>query len=95
MITIIAKNIVQDNQITKFKTLTEELILETRKEPGCISYSLFEDTKHRNILTFIEEWESQKAVDKHFNTSHFTRIVPQLKPLLSSAAEINLYQKIN
>ena len=61
---------------------------------GNITYNLFEDTKSKNKLTFEEEWESKEAIDKHFNSDHFTNIVPQMKPLLSSRPEINLYQKI-
>ena len=92
MITIVAKHIIKEDQTTAFMNLAKELIAETRKETGNINYNLFQDTTHKNTLTFIEEWESKEAIDLHFNSSHFTRIVPQIKPLLTSAPEINLYQ---
>jgi len=94
MITIIAKHIIQEDKTTAFRSLAEELIVETHKETGCIEYSLFEDIDHKNILTFIEEWESKEAIEKHFNSNHFTRIVPQMKALLSTSPEINLYKEV-
>ena len=94
MITIVAKHVVQDDQIGAFIDLARELIAETRKESGCIKYSLYADSKQKNILTFIEEWKSNEAIDLHFKSSHFTRIVPQLKKLAAQASEINLYKEV-
>jgi quinol monooxygenase YgiN len=95
MITIVAKHVIQNEQITAYKNLAKEMIAETLKESGCIQYNLFEDTTHPNILTFMEEWENKAAIESHFNSSHFKRIIPLMQPLLLEATEINLYQKVN
>jgi quinol monooxygenase YgiN len=46
------------------------LIEPTRKESGCISYELYEDTTNPGKFTFIEEWESQEHLDIHLKTPH-------------------------
>lgn len=93
MIHIVAKHVVLADKIEAFKTIAKELIAETLSESGVISYALFEDTTDKNTLTFIEEWSDMDAVKSHFNTPHFTRLVPQMKPLLAEAPVINLYKK--
>jgi quinol monooxygenase YgiN len=42
----------------------------SRAEPGCISYRLYEDTEIENEFVFVEEWESEDALQQHFTTSH-------------------------
>jgi quinol monooxygenase YgiN len=46
------------------------LIEPTRKESGCISYELYQDSTNPGRLTFIEEWESQVHLDIHLKTPH-------------------------
>ena len=46
------------------------LIEPTRKESGCISYELYQDSTNPGRLTFIEEWESQEHLDVHLKTPH-------------------------
>lgn len=51
----------------------------SREEPGCISYRLYEDTELENEFVFVEEWESDEALQRHFATSHieeFMRAIP-------------------
>ena len=42
----------------------------SRKETGCISYRLYEDTELANEFVFVEEWESSEALQRHFATAH-------------------------
>jgi quinol monooxygenase YgiN len=52
----------------------------SREEPGCISYRLYEDTERENEFVFVEEWESNEALQQHFATSHiaeFMQAVPE------------------
>ena len=91
MIIIVAKNYIAEGKADEFKALTKPLIAASRKEDGCISYSLFEDIHDKNILTFIEEWKSEEDIQIHNNTPHFTSIVPTLGPLTAKPSDVNLY----
>ena len=93
MITIVSKAEVRDENIEKYLDLVTELADKSRKEPGCISYSLYTDINCPNILTLIEEWEDRSAIEAHNSSEHFVRIVPQLRTLRESS-ELNLYTKI-
>jgi quinol monooxygenase YgiN len=55
---------------TELKNVCLRLIEPTRKESGCLSYELYEDTTNPGRFTFIEEWESQEHLDVHLKTPH-------------------------
>jgi quinol monooxygenase YgiN len=54
----------------ELKSVCLGLIEPTRKESGCISYELYQDTTNPGRFTFIEEWESQNHLDIHLKTPH-------------------------
>jgi quinol monooxygenase YgiN len=58
-----------------------ELMVETRKEPGCISYSFLADLENPGDFRVFEEWKSQQDLDAHIKTPHmarFQKAVPTL-----------------
>lgn len=69
MVRVVAKMTFDDT--TEFLVRIQDLITKSRQESGCIFYDLMQDVEHKNILCFIEEWESKEALDKHFETPHF------------------------
>lgn len=91
MIKVVAKGNFIEGKIEEAIKLYEELVDKTRKEYGCISYNLYQDKLNHSILTVIEEWESEEALENHKNTEHFTRIVPLLGSLRNSS-ELNIYK---
>ncbi len=92
MIRIVARSVVQTYQKEEYLRLARELIVQSRKEPGCISYELYEDIHNPNVLTFLEEWEDQTAVDRHNNSTHFQTILPKMQLLCVGSTEITLYR---
>jgi quinol monooxygenase YgiN len=94
MLKVVAKNFADPKHLDEILKLSRELVDMTRREPGCISYGVYQDTKHPELLTMIEEWESREALETHMNSAHFTRIVPQLGKLMTRDADINVYQQI-
>ncbi len=50
----------------------EGYVAPTRLEDGCIRYDLFQDISDSTKFTFIEEWTSQEALQKHSQSAHIT-----------------------
>ena len=71
MIYLIATLKIKPGSQETLRKLVAPCIEGTRKEPGNISYDLFESTTDENTLVFVERWESQEAVDNHFTEPHF------------------------
>lgn len=94
MIKVIAKFFVDQNKIVEFIQLSKELIENTRKENGCIKYELFEDTTKNTIFSIIEEWNDTQTLNTHFNSKHFTEIIPQLELTVTQKIEVNIYTKL-
>ncbi|EKQ56548.1 MULTISPECIES: putative quinol monooxygenase [unclassified Clostridium] len=94
MIKIVAKNTIKIEEKETYIKLAKELIEKSRQEAGCISYSLFEDLNDESVLTFIEEWQDQKAIDLHNNSDHFKLLFPLLVNLSVGSFEVNLYKEV-
>lgn len=65
MIKIVAKNFVKKENIDEVIKLSKELVDETIKEEGCISYEMYQDVNDNSILTMIETWENRDVLAKH------------------------------
>ena len=57
-VTVLAKFEVKEGQMEAFKQAVAELIMETRKEAGCISYVLNETLDNPNEFWLVESWHS-------------------------------------
>lgn len=93
MIKIIAENFVKKEYVGAFLDIASELSKESRKEAGCISYTLFEDTIDPTHLTFIEEWKDEEAIKIHNASAHFTELVPELGKLCNKEGSVTLYRE--
>jgi quinol monooxygenase YgiN len=50
-----------------------EMMAETRKEKGCISYTFSADLDEPGRFRIFEEWESDEALRAHFASPHMAR----------------------
>ena len=107
MITVVAQFEVKPAELDKFLQHCDELIAEIRlrrcgrilsgicrKENGCLSYHLYQNTQQPNQVSFIELWQNQAVLDTHSASAHFTRIVPTLIEACEKAPVIQLYTQI-
>ena len=94
MIHILAGFKVKNDKLSDFIKLCNELIEESRKEEGCVSYHLQQNTEKENHLVFVEEWKSNEAIEKHNASGHFTRIVPLLVEMCEDAPVIQTFDRL-
>lgn len=94
MITIVAKITIKKDCINEFIELANKLVEESRKEIGCEEYQLYQDINNPQVLTFIEKWADEKAIEIHNQSEHFTTMVPKFSALEEVPTEINLYKAI-
>ena len=52
------------------RKVLEAFVAPTRLEEGCLRYDLFVDLDNPTKFTFIEEWASREALDKHGKSDH-------------------------
>ena len=79
MIVVVGRVKTDAGKRTELVRIGQAVATASRLEPGCISYRLYEDTESENEFVFVEEWESDDALRRHFATSHvavFMRAIP-------------------
>lgn len=61
-----------------------EMMRESNREAGCISYVLSADLEDPGLFRIFEEWEDEDALKAHFKTPHmaaFNKVIGSLKVL--------------
>lgn len=88
---ISAKFQVKPDKVESFLVAFKPLIAGSRAEPGCISYTLYQDPSDRTAFLVFEEWKSQAAIDAHFATPHFKAFGEKSKDMTVRPADITIY----
>ena len=78
MLKVIAEDFIKLEHLDTVRPWYAELVEKTRLEPLCIAYNLYIDQNDPGHFIFVEQWPDQAALDKHCQTEHFTRLVPQI-----------------
>jgi quinol monooxygenase YgiN len=67
---VIARLFIKNESIESFKKQAAVIIQKTRKEKGCLFYSLFQDVSSPGEFLFYEEYAGQEALDIHSNSEY-------------------------
>jgi quinol monooxygenase YgiN len=67
---VIARLFIKNESIDSFKKQAAVIIQKTRKEKGCLFYSLFQDVTSTGEFLFYEEYAGQEALDIHSNSEY-------------------------
>lgn len=78
----------------ELKSICLGLIQPTRKEEGCISYDLYQDTTNPGRFTFIEEWQSKEHLDIHLKTPHLVSAGEAFGKILTKELVILMLNKL-
>jgi len=81
-ITVVARVVANEDAVEAVKAELLKMIEPTRREEGCIAYTLHQDTADPALFIFYETWESAVHLDRHMTTDHFTRYVAAVDGLL-------------
>lgn len=93
MIGVIAKASITPGSSQAFEKVAHQLVEETRKEAGCISYnfaSLVEEGSE-DEYAFFERWESRQVLEEHLATAHFTAAEKEWEKYLAEELEVRIY----
>jgi quinol monooxygenase YgiN len=95
MIKIVAENFIKSEKVEEFILLAKQLVQDTRQNDiGCLRYELLQDIKDPQLLTILEEWEDQEALNKHMAAKHFKEAIALFADLVEKPGKINLYKTI-
>lgn len=92
MITIIAEFDVTN--IDEFKKCAVNVVRDTRKEKGNLSYKIYHNRKNPSKFTFIEDWLNDTAIEQHNCAKHFIKFLDDIKPITNGDVKITELSKI-
>ena len=92
MLLILGKGVIRPDRRDAFVAAAREQIVETRKEPGCISYDFYESQTEPNTFVFNERWKSKEATDFHFQTEHIKKFMSVLPSCVAEPPVIELVE---
>lgn len=70
------------------------LIAPTRSETGCINFDLFIDINDPTVFMLYENWESQAALDAHFEQPYVKQVLQAYEVTLAEPIAANFLNKI-
>ena len=69
-----------------------EMMRDTRREPGCVSYTISADVDDDGVFHVFEEWESAQALGAHFEAPHMARFQQAAAGLGVAGMHIQRYE---
>jgi len=80
--------------VDRVRSILLDVVEPTRREDGCISYTLLQNRTDPTDFTFVEEWANDAAIDAHLKSAHVTRALAELTDLLSAPPDIRKYNSV-
>ena len=91
---VILRLTARPDKVDELKRILTDVVVPTRKEPGCISYEVFQNNADPCDFTFVEEWRDQAALDAHWASPHVQDVLAKVGPLLAAPPDDRRYSKI-
>jgi quinol monooxygenase YgiN len=91
---VIARIKARPGKVDELLSVLGSLVEPTCKEPGCISYKLWQNNDDPADFAFVEEWQSSAALESHFATKHFKDALVKLPSLVASEPDIQRYHLV-
>ena len=91
---VVARIKAKPDKVPQVREALMGLVEPTRRESGCIVYELLQNKTDPTDFTFVEEWQSQAALDRHAASEHIKATREQLKDIIEAPADIRTYDVV-
>ena len=88
---VVARITAQVGKFDELKSILLDLVEQTRKENGCISYQLLQNEADPGDFTFVEEWANDSAIDAHLTTPHVQDAFAKAASFIAKDPDIRRY----
>jgi quinol monooxygenase YgiN len=73
------------------EALLRELALESRRDPGCVSFDVLQEPHRRNHFTLVQVWEDEASFLAHEAAAHTRATREKLQPILGAPLDQRLH----
>ena len=85
---------IKENSMMDAIELLKKLVIETRKEKGCVQYDLFEDNKNKGVFFIHENWESNENLHNHQVSDNMMKFREGITSLLENPTIVYVGNKL-
>ena len=94
MIHVLARIDIKPESAAAAKAILTTLVNESRKEPGCIAYTLYAQADAPHLFRTDEQWRDQASVDAHMKSAHVGAAIAAASPMFAAPPEILTFEKL-
>lgn len=91
---VVARITAKPDKVNEVKAILLGLVAPTRAEEGCVVYELLQNRTEPTDFTFVEEWASDAAFERHHTTAHIRSAFPTLERLIAHPPDIRTYSVV-
>ena len=91
MIVVIGRVVTDATRRGDLVRIGQAVASASRAEEGCLSYRVYQDTEAENEFVFVEEWESQEALTRHFGTPHIARFMEAIPAAVVAPPDVRFH----
>ena len=82
---------VSDKDLETAVIAASAMVLETKKEQGCLHYSFAKDIDEPSLIHISERWDTEESLNAHFQTPHMSAFNIAISELTIEAMDVRLY----
>jgi quinol monooxygenase YgiN len=94
ILTVIARIKAKPGMEKRIQQYLLGLLAPTRSETGCITFDLFIDINDPTVFMLYENWESQAAIDAHFEQPYVKEVLQAYEVTLAEPIAVSFLNKI-
>ncbi len=91
MIVVVGRVVTDAPRRDELIRIAQAVARASRAEEGCLSYRIYEDSEIENEFVFVEEWESQEALQRHFGTPHIAEFMAAVPGAVVAAPDVKFH----
>ena len=89
MFIYVMKIVTKPHKTAEFDTTLRTIARNFLKAKGCLGYSVYRDTEKKNTFMVAGEWQTRRAMEKHFKTHDYEVLIGSAR-VLSENFEMNI-----
>jgi quinol monooxygenase YgiN len=91
MIVVVGRVVTDAGKRADLVGVGQTVAAASRLEPGCMSYRLYQDIDNENEFVFVEEWESDAALQQHFASSHVAEFLQAIRATIVAPPDVKFH----
>ena len=91
MILVLGSVVAKEGSVGEVLSLSQQHVLRSRMEPGCLAHAVHADTENPNRFVFVEQWSNEEALWEHFKVPASRAFAKELSTLAAEPPSIAIY----